>query len=152
MELLPLGPVLFIDTAGIDDVGALGELRAARTLQVFERTDLGVLVATAGEWGDYEDMILEEFAAREIPHRGRVQQDRPGQSAVRPRGTPARGWREGRADGGLAGARRARLSPSRDLYCAYISYFYYKISTNIIIHQYLSGIVVELTYNYYDAR
>ena len=45
MELLPLGPVLFIDTAGIDDVGALGELRAARTLQVFERTDLGVLVA-----------------------------------------------------------------------------------------------------------
>jgi len=67
MELLPLGPVLFIDTAGIDDVGALGELRAARTLQVFERTDLGVLVATAGEWGDYEDMILEEFVAREIP-------------------------------------------------------------------------------------
>ena len=67
MELLPLGPVLFIDTAGIDDVGALGELRAARTLQVFDRTDLGVLVAEAGEWGDYEDMILEEFAAREIP-------------------------------------------------------------------------------------
>ncbi len=32
MELLPLGPVLFIDTAGIDDVGALGELRATRTL------------------------------------------------------------------------------------------------------------------------
>src|SRR5680860_1654541 len=48
MELLPLGPVLFIDTAGIDDVGVLGELRAQRTMQVFERTDLGVLVTEAG--------------------------------------------------------------------------------------------------------
>ena len=41
MELLPLGPVLFIDTAGIDDVGVLGELRAGRTMRVFDRTDLG---------------------------------------------------------------------------------------------------------------
>ena len=40
MELLPLGPVLFIDTAGIDDVGALGELRARRTMQVFDRPKL----------------------------------------------------------------------------------------------------------------
>jgi len=67
MELLPLGPVLFIDTAGIDDVGALGELRARRTLQVFDRTDLGVLITEPDEWGEYEDMILEEFRAREIP-------------------------------------------------------------------------------------
>lgn len=44
MELLPLGPVLFIDTAGIDDIGVLGELRARRTMQIFDRTDLGVLV------------------------------------------------------------------------------------------------------------
>jgi len=47
MELLPLGPVLFIDTAGVDDEGALGELRVQRTRQVLERTDLGVLVAEA---------------------------------------------------------------------------------------------------------
>src|SRR5664280_3842310 len=53
MELLPLGPVLFIDTAGLDDVGALGELRARRTMQVFDRTDLGVLITEAGAWGDY---------------------------------------------------------------------------------------------------
>src|SRR5512134_3899160 len=44
MELLPLGPVLFIDTAGIDDVGALGDLRVAKTRQVFDRTDLGIIV------------------------------------------------------------------------------------------------------------
>jgi small GTP-binding protein len=37
MELLPLGPVLFIDTAGIDDTGALGELRAAKTRAVLDR-------------------------------------------------------------------------------------------------------------------
>ncbi len=67
MELLPLGPVLFIDTAGIDDVGALGELRARRTLQVFDRTDLGVLVTEAGTWGAYEDGILDEFQERGIP-------------------------------------------------------------------------------------
>ena len=40
MELLPLGPVLFIDTAGIDDAGALGELRVRRTRSAFDRTDL----------------------------------------------------------------------------------------------------------------
>ena len=67
MELLPLGPVLFIDTAGIDDVGALGELRAKRTMQVFDRTDLGVLVTEAGAWGAYEDGILDEFQQRETP-------------------------------------------------------------------------------------
>ena len=67
MELLPLGPVLFIDTAGIDDVGALGELRAKRTMQVFDRTDLGVLVTEAGAWGEFEDGILDEFQQRETP-------------------------------------------------------------------------------------
>ncbi len=67
MELLPIGPVLFIDTAGIDDVGALGEMRVARTKQVFDRTDVGVIVAAAGEWSDFEQAILDELASREIP-------------------------------------------------------------------------------------
>ena len=67
MELLPLGPVLFIDTAGIDDVGVLGELRAKRTTQVFDRTDLGVLVTEAGSWGEYEDGILDELLERKAP-------------------------------------------------------------------------------------
>ena len=42
MELLPLGPVLFVDTAGVDDEGALGELRIERTRAVLDRVDLGV--------------------------------------------------------------------------------------------------------------
>ena len=67
MELLPVGPVLFIDTAGIDDVGALGELRVQKTRQVFDRTDVGILVVAGGDWGEFEDMILAELTARSIP-------------------------------------------------------------------------------------
>jgi len=67
MELLPVGPVLFIDTAGIDDVGALGEMRVARTRQIFDRTDVGIVVVEAGTWGPFEDAIFEELRRREVP-------------------------------------------------------------------------------------
>jgi [FeFe] hydrogenase H-cluster maturation GTPase HydF len=67
MELQPIGPVLFIDTAGIDDEGALGELRMARTRQVFDRVDLAVVVAEAGGWGAFEDALAQEFQSRGIP-------------------------------------------------------------------------------------
>ena len=67
MEILPLGPALFIDTAGIDDVGALGEMRAERTRQIFERTDLGIVVAEAGCWGEFEENILSELSKRQAP-------------------------------------------------------------------------------------
>lgn len=67
MELLPIGPVLFIDTAGIDDVGALGEMRVLKTRQVFDRTDVGVIVTVAGQWSDFEEVILTELLERKIP-------------------------------------------------------------------------------------
>jgi [FeFe] hydrogenase H-cluster maturation GTPase HydF len=67
MELLPLGPVLFIDTAGLDDVGALGELRAERTRLIFERTDLGILVAEGNYWGEFEEGIIAELSKRKAP-------------------------------------------------------------------------------------
>lgn len=66
MELLPLGPVLYIDTAGIDDVGALGELRMGKTRRAFDRTDLGVIV-TDGLWGEFEENIKKELSSRDIP-------------------------------------------------------------------------------------
>ncbi len=44
MELLPIGPVVIIDTPGIDDEGELGEMRVRRTMQVLEQTDIAVLV------------------------------------------------------------------------------------------------------------
>jgi [FeFe] hydrogenase H-cluster maturation GTPase HydF len=67
MELLPLGPVLFIDTAGIDDVGALGEMRVARTKQVFDRTDLGVIIAGPDGFGPFEEELLHELQSRQLP-------------------------------------------------------------------------------------
>jgi [FeFe] hydrogenase H-cluster maturation GTPase HydF len=66
MELLPLGPVLFIDTAGIDDEGALGELRIQKTHKVFDRTDLGVVV-TDGPWDRFERQILAELQGHKTP-------------------------------------------------------------------------------------
>ncbi|MHB8797355.1 MAG: [FeFe] hydrogenase H-cluster maturation GTPase HydF [Thermoanaerobaculia bacterium] len=67
MELLPLGPVVFIDTAGIDDEGILGEQRVAKTKKALERTDLALLVAEASSWGPFEEELLAEIRARSIP-------------------------------------------------------------------------------------
>lgn len=67
MELLPLGPVLFIDTAGLDDIGALGELRVNKSRRVFDRTELGVIVAETGDWGAFEETLLCELRAKDIP-------------------------------------------------------------------------------------
>ena len=68
MELLPLGPVLFIDTAGIDDLGDLGEKRIAKTMAVFDRTDLGVIVTSFNDWDNFEQQIINEFTNRTIPY------------------------------------------------------------------------------------
>src|SRR5512133_2630281 len=51
MEMLPLGPVLFVDTAGLDDEGALGGARTGRSRAVLDRVDLAILVAERGAWG-----------------------------------------------------------------------------------------------------
>ncbi|GAC1466069.1 MAG: [FeFe] hydrogenase H-cluster maturation GTPase HydF [Desulfuromonadaceae bacterium] len=67
MELLPIGPVLFIDTAGIDDVGALGELRVQKTRQVLDRIDIGIVVAVSGQWGEFEDALVKELTDRRVP-------------------------------------------------------------------------------------
>jgi [FeFe] hydrogenase H-cluster maturation GTPase HydF len=67
MELLPLGPVLFVDTAGVDDEGALGELRMARTRAVLDRVDLGLIVTERGAWGEFEAGLLEQLRERKVP-------------------------------------------------------------------------------------
>ncbi len=67
MELLPIGPVQFIDTAGIDDIGSLGQQRIEKTQQIFTRTDVGIIVAEADQWNKFEDSLLNELTRREIP-------------------------------------------------------------------------------------
>jgi small GTP-binding protein len=67
MELHPLGPVLFIDTAGIDDVGALGAQRVERTMKALDRTELAVLVLAEDGLGSLELALLDAFEQRKIP-------------------------------------------------------------------------------------
>jgi [FeFe] hydrogenase H-cluster maturation GTPase HydF len=67
MELLPIGPVLFVDTAGVDDVGALGAQRIEKTRQVIARSDVGVLVTECGVWTEFEEKLLAELRSHGIP-------------------------------------------------------------------------------------
>ena len=67
MELLPVGPVVFLDTAGLDDVSVLSKLRLKKTRKIFERSDIFVLLTEPGIWGEYEKRIKEESLARNIP-------------------------------------------------------------------------------------
>lgn len=67
MELLPIGPVLFVDTAGVDDVGALGAQRIEKTRLAIARSDIGVLVTEAGVWGEFEERLLAELRSYAIP-------------------------------------------------------------------------------------
>jgi len=67
MELLPVGPVLFIDTAGIDDVGALGAQRVERTMRALDRTELAILVLAEDGLGSLELGLLDAFEQRKIP-------------------------------------------------------------------------------------
>ena len=69
MELLPLGPVMLIDTPGFDDEGELGELRVKKTVQVLEKTDVAVLVADAGRGlVPCDEELIALFKEREIPY------------------------------------------------------------------------------------
>ncbi len=69
MELLPLGPVVIIDTPGIDDEGQLGSQRIERSIRVIDETDIAILVVDGRiGMGDDEKALLAEFKKRRIPH------------------------------------------------------------------------------------
>lgn len=69
MELLPIGPVVIIDTPGIDDVGTLGEMRVKRALQVLDKTDIAILVVDADKGLQQADQeLLKLFEEKKIPH------------------------------------------------------------------------------------
>lgn len=62
MEILPLGPVMIIDTAGIDDIGDLGKLRIGKTKEVMTKTDVAVIVIdAANDVSDFERSLVSEF-------------------------------------------------------------------------------------------
>ena len=69
MEILPLGPVVIIDTAGVNDEGKLGELRIDATKRILDKTDIAVLVIDSTVGMQNEDFdLIKEFKERKIPY------------------------------------------------------------------------------------
>lgn len=68
MELLPVGPVNFMDTAGIDDKTALRDERIEKTLKVINRTDIAVIVCDYNGIDEYEKQLIEQITELKIPY------------------------------------------------------------------------------------
>ena len=69
MELLPLGPVNIIDTAGLDDEGTLGNLRIEKTLQILNKTDIAILVIDSTQgFTTFDQQILQKITEKNIPY------------------------------------------------------------------------------------
>ncbi len=69
MELLPMGPVVIIDTPGFDDEGSLGDLRVKKTRQVLNKTDVAVLIVDASEGKQpCDEELIDLFQEKEIPY------------------------------------------------------------------------------------
>ncbi len=66
IEIKPLGPILFLDTAGLDDIGELGEKRVAKSWAVLDRTELAFIV-TEGQWDRFEQALAQELKKRGVP-------------------------------------------------------------------------------------
>lgn len=67
MEMLPLGPVVFIDTAGIDDDSELGSKRIEKSKKIINRTDIAIIVCDYNGWNNFEVKLAEKFAEQNIP-------------------------------------------------------------------------------------
>jgi [FeFe] hydrogenase H-cluster maturation GTPase HydF len=67
MELLPLGPVVFLDTAGMDDVSVLAEKRVERTRRALLRSDVAVIMVEPGIWGESEEGLVRELRENKKP-------------------------------------------------------------------------------------
>ena len=69
IEILPIGPCILIDTAGLDDEGSLGELRINKSLDVLNKTDIGLVVVDANQGVSKEDLdIINLLNEKNIPH------------------------------------------------------------------------------------
>jgi [FeFe] hydrogenase H-cluster maturation GTPase HydF len=66
-EITGFGPVILIDTAGIDDEGELGEKRIEKTLHAINQIDLAILVLSANQWDSYEKMLVDKFKKTDTP-------------------------------------------------------------------------------------
>ncbi len=67
MELLPVGPVTLLDTAGVDDESALAEIRVGGSMKILDRADVAAIVVEPDVWTDYEERLFGELKDRKIP-------------------------------------------------------------------------------------
>jgi [FeFe] hydrogenase H-cluster maturation GTPase HydF len=68
MEILPIGPVVLIDTAGIDDEGTLGKLRVSKTMSVIPKADIGLIIIDVAQTEfSFEEELIKEFKKRKKP-------------------------------------------------------------------------------------
>ncbi len=68
IEMFGLGPVVLVDTAGIDDSGELGEKRISRTKKTIEQIDLAILVLSNNVFGDFEERLISNFEEYDLPY------------------------------------------------------------------------------------
>jgi [FeFe] hydrogenase H-cluster maturation GTPase HydF len=66
-EITGFGPVILVDTAGIDDSGDLGKKRVERTLRTLEIIDMALLIVTNNSWGEFENDLIKKFIEKDIP-------------------------------------------------------------------------------------
>ncbi len=67
VEIFGIGPVIIIDTAGIDDSGELGKKRIERSLKAISTIDLAVLVVASNQFGSFEEQLVAKFAENNVP-------------------------------------------------------------------------------------
>ncbi|MFP4543715.1 MAG: [FeFe] hydrogenase H-cluster maturation GTPase HydF [Bacteroidota bacterium] len=85
IELLPIGPVNILDTAGIDDVSKLAEKRVERTERIFDRADLIILVVEPGKWTVFESDIVAKINRKRIPFLiaiNKIDEEAPGSDFI----------------------------------------------------------------------
>ena len=67
VELLPIGPILFLDTAGLDDTSSLADLRIRKTEKIFDRSDIILIVTEPDTWTEHEESVLSKCRGKNIP-------------------------------------------------------------------------------------
>src|SRR5512145_1675104 len=68
IEIAGIGPVILIDTAGIDDTGELGKKRIEKTLQTINTIDAAILVVSENQYGSHEEQLIAKFNDLDVPY------------------------------------------------------------------------------------
>ena len=67
-EIVDFGPVVLVDTAGIDDAGELGKKRVDKTLRSIDQIDVALITVTDNQWGEWEDNLVSRFDRESLPY------------------------------------------------------------------------------------